>query len=253
MPLLHTEAVTLRRRRTREADALLVLFCKESGKITASTRSVLKTTSRYAGVTQPFNHIDTILYAKVEDQEIWTLTQTALIRSFDHLRDDVTRMTYASCLAEWVDFLSGDLESSRPVWSLILQAFQRWNDQTPVLEDLFYYQWQLLMDAGLYPEISRCRSCSKTDSPAWHYEPSAGGLACPDCSPEGHTIHHGSIQALRRMAASPEPPLIRLSPAQIDEINLLLQTHLEYHIGVRSRASLFLSQWNNTLKTQLLR
>ena len=96
MPILHTEAITLRRRRGREADALVTLFTKGAGKILVSTRGVRKSTSRYAGVTQPFNHLNVILYAKVRDQEIWTLTQASLMEAFDAIQNDLKRMAWAS-------------------------------------------------------------------------------------------------------------------------------------------------------------
>jgi len=243
MPLLQTEALTLRRRRTKDADALVTLFCKEGGKITASTKSVLKTTSRYAGVTQPFNHLQVMLYAKTETQDIWTLTQVGLIETFEHLRTDLTRMAYACCLAEWVDFLSDDMQSNYRVWTLLLDAFHRWNESTPSEEKLFYYQWHMLTDAGFAPEIYSCLATGKTDSKRWYYHSEQGGIVHPVAADTGHLIHHGSILALRRLDQSPEPPRLKLSKEQIQEIQTLLHQHLEYHVGKRSRANLFLNEW----------
>lgn len=251
MPLLHTEAMTLRRRRTNEADALVTLFTRSQGKIVTSTKSVLKTQSRYAGVTQPFNHIHTILYAKVEEQEIWTITQITLLESFDHLRNDTERMTYASCLAEWTDFLTSDFEPNQRIWHLLLNAFRRWNEKDPRLEDLYYYQWNLLLSAGLQPDITLCRQCRNKESLQWYYQTHEGGLKCASCTSAGLMLHNGSIQALRRMSASDSPPPLHLTEDQLREINHLLQQHLEFHAGMRSRASLFLNLWNFSSKPSL--
>lgn len=245
MPILHTEALTLRRRRGREADALVTLFTKGAGKILVSTRGVRKSTSRYAGVTQPFNHLNVILYAKARDQEIWTLTQASLVEAFDVIQNDLKRMAWASCLAEWIETFSGDFESNLAVWDLLRETLRGWNRHDPPEEELIQCQWRILVYAGLQPDIHRCHGCGLVESPAWRYLPAEGRLACPSCSQHGLRIGNGSIQALRRMTAT-SAPLIRLSPKQKEEIRLLLKTHVEYHAEQRLRSSLFLEQWQGT-------
>ncbi|HOJ61612.1 MAG TPA: DNA repair protein RecO [bacterium] len=242
MPILHTEAITLRRRRGREADALVTLFTRRAGKIIASTRGVLKTTSRYAGVTQPFNHLNVILYAKVQEQEIWTLTQVSLVESFDAVQGDLKRIAWASCLAEWIEAFSGDFESNLAVWDLLLDTLRGWNRREPAEEELIQCQWRLLVSAGLQPNLHHCHRCGGRESSAWYYLPADGCLACAACVHQGLRLGHGAIQALRRMTGPAPAPLIRLTPQQKNEIRRLLLTHVEYHTGVRLRSPLFLEQ-----------
>jgi DNA repair protein RecO (recombination protein O) len=242
MPLLHTEALTLRRRRTRDADALITLFCRQYGKITASARSVMKTTSRLAGVTQPFHYLNVVLYAKNESQDIWTLTQVALIHRFASLQNDLWKMAFASCLCEWMDLLSEEFESNMRVWDLLLDAFQRWETNMPAQEELFFYQWHLLADAGWQPEIRQCVLSGKKEESGWIYLPQEGGIAARGLTTGGLEISGGAVQALRRIADSNHPPNHRLSIAQKNEINLLLKRHLEFHGGGQSRSSLFLDK-----------
>jgi len=242
MPLLHTDALIMRRRPTRDADALVTLFSEKGGKITASTKSVMKTTSRLAGITQPFNHLHAILYAKSEDQDIWTLTQASLIRTFSAIQTDLNRMAFASCLVEWLDILSGEFESNQPVWRLLMAAMDRWERQPPSLEDLFYCQWRLLRDAGVEPQIGACLRCRRAEAPSWFYSVKEGGVFCQKCHNEGLALSHGSVLLLRELAASPQPPSWRLSGEQKDEIRLLLDRHLEYYGGMASKASRFLGK-----------
>lgn len=231
----------------READALVTLFCQQGGKVIASTKSVMKTGSRYAGITEPFNHLHVVLYIKSEAQDIHTLTQAGLVYSYDTLRQDITRLAHASCLAEWVDFLSDESQSNPVVWRLLLSAFERWSINEPRHEDLFFYQWKLLADAGLAPQVHRCVNTGVTSAKQWHYLPGTGAVSADESSQSGVVLHQGSIQILRQLDASHEPPAIRFSKEQIKEIESLLQQHLEYHVGMRSRANLFLHQWNSVL------
>ncbi len=242
MPLYNTEALSLRRRRTRDADAFITLFSRHFGKITAKVRSVMKTTSRLAGVTQPFHHLNVVLYAKTENQDIWTLTQVSLITQFQNLQQDLNRMSFASCLAEWVDLLSEDFDSNNTVWNLLLDAFYRWDRTAPAIEDLFFYQWHLLSDAGWQPEINQCVLTGEKERTTWTYLPDKGGVACKENTSGVLTLSGGAIQALRKIAASKKPPRHTLSEIQKKEISLLLKKHLEYHGGVQSRTGLFVDQ-----------
>lgn len=238
MPLIHTEAVVLRRRRMRDSDAIITLFAKECGKIAVSAKSVMKTTSRSAGVTQSFNRIHSILYAKNRDQEIWTLTQVSLVESYITLQTDLNKMAYASCLAEWIDFLSHDFESNRAVWKLLLHAYSRWNQIEPCKEELIYYQWWLLRIAGLHPNLTGVME-GKTHI----YHAADGRLIANNEQIEGGVIMHaGSLMALKSLASAKEPPSLRLSQQQQIEIQRLIHAHLEYHVGRRSRSSLFLDK-----------
>ena len=243
MPLLHTEAIILRRIRTKDADALVVLYGKTAGKITTSTKSVLKTQSRYAGVTQPFNRIHAVLYAKKEDQDIWTITQVSLIESYDQIQQNVSRLAYASCLAEWLDFFCHDRESNLVIWNLFVSAMQRWNQVEPSMEDLLFYEWKFLSSAGLQPEINHCLKTRKEDAPAWVFIPQEGGIINSSLVSGGMSISQGTVQALRLLSRSQTPPAVRLSPQQKHETNLLLKIHLEYHAGLKSRARFFLERW----------
>ncbi len=237
MPLIHTEAVVLRRRRMRDSDAMITLFAKECGKIAVSAKSVMKTTSRSAGVTQPFNRLHAILYAKTRDHEIWTLTQVSLVESFNTLQTDLNRMAFASCLAEWIDFLSHDFESNLAVWDLIMQAYSRWDSSEPTQEELIYYQWRLLRYAGLHPNLSGAEE-GKTHV----YLAADGRLSDAGSNQQGVVVHAGSLMALKALATSKEPPSVRLSQQQQMEIQRLIHSHLEFHIGRRSRSSKFLDR-----------
>ncbi|MBN2329846.1 MAG: DNA repair protein RecO [Candidatus Omnitrophica bacterium] len=242
MPIYHSEAITLRRRRTREADALVTFWCRSFGRVVASTRSVLKTSSRYAGVTQPFNRLQVIFYAKTDEQDIWTLTQASLIESYDGIHNDLVRISYASNLIEWIEALSGDFQSSERVWRILTECLTRWNRHAPREEELFYYQMHLLIDAGQQPDMGACQNCGKTLDGAWNYISSTGGIFCHSCRTEGLSLSGGAVEILRRLSETTRPPTIRMSEQQRREIRSLLQTHGIYHAGLQSRAAQFQDQ-----------
>lgn len=237
MPLLHTEAIVLRRRRLRDADAIVIFYTRESGRIAASAKSAFKTTSRSAGVTQPFNQLQTILYAKNRDQDVWTLTQVSLVKSYTQIQTRLDRLAYGSCLAEWIDFLSGDVESNAAVWNLLIDALMRWDANEPTPKDLIFYQWRLLRLSGLQPDIS-----TRSEAPRWVYHAADGRIAPAEGYEGAVSLNLGSIRALQQIASSSEPPRLKISQQQQGEIQRLIQAHIEYHLGRRPRSSLFIEQ-----------
>lgn len=239
MPQIHTQAFTLRRRRTREADALVTLFTQSSGKVIASTRSVMKTQSRLAGITQPFQCLDVILYAKTRDQEIWTLTQASLIASHARIQSDMTGFAAASLLAEWCESLSAEFDSNQAVYRLLQEAFARLDSPPCAPSAVIRDQWQLLRLSGFAPHIRGCVHCGETEASRWQYSAPAGGLLCPACGRRGMDLQPGAVKALRQVVSGPADINIRLGPAQQKQIEQMLQAHLEYHAGIQTRTSLF--------------
>jgi len=229
----------------READALVILFTKKAGKVTVSGRSVLKATSRFAGITQPYNHLHVVLYAKSREQEIWTLTQAALVRDFGSIQGDLGRMAYAACLAEWVDALSGEFESSLRTWDVLIRAFERWDATPPRPAELVQSQWRLLAEAGVQPEVGACIRCGREENASWLYSAEEGGIGCPSCIEKGTPVAAGSLQALREIVRTGFPPPVRLSRSQWGEIDRMLQSHVEFHVGIPFRSASFFRRWRS--------
>lgn len=229
MPYYRTESITLRRRALRDADAMLTLYTRDHGKISAIVRGALKTGSRFAGVTQPFNRLDTVFYARLEDQEVWTLTQASLVRQFPRIQGDYLRMAAASSIGEWVDLLSGDAERNETVWDALWNALERFEANAPPWETLLYYQWALLRTAGVRPGTGACARCGRQEDSAWYCHVKEGTLYCSDCESRGRRLSGGALQAARRFSLPDGPPNVRLAPSQRLELLDWFHNHLTYH------------------------
>ena len=119
-----------------------------------------------------------------------------------------------------------------------MQAFTRWNQSEPNKEELIYYQWRLLRYAGLHPNLS-----GAAEGITHIYNAADGRLIESGSSAEhGVVMHAGSLMALKNLASAKEPPSLRLSQQQQTEIQRLIHSHLEFHVGRRSRSSLFLDR-----------
>ena len=94
------EAVVLRHTDWGEADRLLWLYTRESGKIRAIAKGARKMRSRKAGHLEPFTRVN-LLLAQGHDMPL--VTQAETVDAYLSLREDLIRVAYASYVVELLD------------------------------------------------------------------------------------------------------------------------------------------------------
>ena len=122
MKLYKVKAIVLSSREMREADRVLTIFSREQGKLRVVAHGVSKPASRKRGSVQPFCYTDFLLN---RGREIDSVSQCQVLEIFSPLREDLTRLTYASYLAELVDNLTGEGEANQAVFALLLTCLAR--------------------------------------------------------------------------------------------------------------------------------
>lgn len=86
--------------------------------------------------------------------------------------------------------------------------------------------------AGFGPRLEGCLLCGLTPNaePDWHWDPIAGGLYCPTCSPKGdRRVRSISPQLMERLSPIEAPPL-PLSPEDLAETELFFEKLAEQQL-----------------------
>src|SRR5512136_3333508 len=94
------EAIVLRHMDWGEADRLLWLFTRETGKIRAVAKGVRKPRSRKSGHLEPFTRVNLLL---AQGRDLPIITQAEMIESHLPLRENLRRMGYAAYIVELLD------------------------------------------------------------------------------------------------------------------------------------------------------
>jgi len=247
MPYHQTEAVALRRWRTNEADAIYLLFTESLGKIRANARGVAKTTSRMAATLQPYNRIHVVLYSKHEGQEVLTVTQVSLIRHHPGLQNDLTKLSLTACAAELIDGCTADAEPNPTLWSLLTKLLVYWDEEEATQAQLMAFILRILQSTGFEPYLSSCAACGATERSEWYYNPERGGLVCPTCRKTERMVLSGNaIGLMNRLSAGEKLSSSSYSESDIKHALMLLDEHIGYHVGKRSRALQLLEQLTGT-------
>ena len=147
------EAVVLKHRDQGEADRMLTLYSRERGKVRALAKGVRKTHSRKAGHLEPFTHVSLQLAI---GRNWFVVSQAEAQETFNHLRESLDTIGFASYLIELVDKFTYEEEENAPVFHLLVQTLRRLNrGDSPNLVTR-YFEIRLLDNFGFRPELKNC-------------------------------------------------------------------------------------------------
>nr|WP_245599394.1 DNA repair protein RecO [Nakamurella lactea] len=228
--------VVLRVTKLGEADRIVTLLTRHTGRVRAVAKGVRRTKSRFGGRLEPFNHVELQLYA---GRNLDIVTQAESLDAFGGvLAADYGRYTAATAIVETAERLTAEeREPSLRLYLLLVSALRALTevgrDPSLVLDSFLLRAMAL---AGWAPALIECARCS---SPGPHaaFHIAAGGLLCQNCRSVG--------------AARPAPSTMELMAALADgdwstanaaatahrrEASGLVAALLQYHLerGLRS-------------------
>jgi DNA repair protein RecO (recombination protein O) len=178
-----TEAIILSARNWDESDRMVTLFSREYGKVTAIAYGARRPRNQMSGTVQPFVHAELALTA---GKSLDSIKQCDIIESFRELREDLTKMSYASFLAELASELWPEREAEPKAFELLLDAFRLIGSRNPRLTALAG-ALQLLALGGFRPETSRCVVCDKPLTFPATFDGHTGGSIGSCCSQPGYS------------------------------------------------------------------
>ncbi len=196
--LYRVDAVILKRTDVGEADRLLTLYTAERGKLRAVAKGARKPSSRKTGHVELFNRAS-LLIAVGRDLDV--VTQAETVESFQPVRSDLDRLSYAYYFAELVDRFTEEEEENRQIFDLILNAFH-WLGQTEHLpRTARFFELALLDSLGYRPELYYCVNCREELLPEENYfTPEGGGglnSKCRDSHRDARAISLNGLKVLR--------------------------------------------------------
>jgi len=241
--LYRVSALVLRQRDLGETDRILTLLTRERGKVRAVAKGVRRPRSKLACGAQLLC-CSTMQLAAGSSLDI--VTQCDVRTAFYGLREDLTRLSYASYFADLVDSFVEDHDGSERVFDLLYAAVSQ-AEQTDRLELLArIFELRLMAELGYAPELGVCVRCGEESRGDWAaFSPALGGVICQTCAAQEQGWRRLSAGALRtaRICANAWPgllPKVRLTRALAAELAAAMRAYIEYHLGRRMRSASFL-------------
>jgi DNA repair protein RecO (recombination protein O) len=200
--LYRDEAIVLRTQKLGEADRIITLLSKRTGRIRAVGKGVRRTKSRFGARLEPFTHVDLQLYA---GRSLDVITQAETLRPYgERLTGDYPRYTAGIAMLETAErFTPEEKEPALRQFLLLVGGLrtlgERDHDPRLVLDA---YLLRSLAVAGYAPSLEECALCGAKQAPANQapggarpdgfggegsraFAVAAGGLVCRSCRPPG--------------------------------------------------------------------
>ncbi len=228
MPGLYKdEGLVLKTMRLGEADRIVTLMLRSTGKVRAVVKGVRKTKSRWGARLEPFTHVEVMLYRG--RGELDTVTSAHILTSFDVLRLDYQRLMDAAALVELVEKMTPDRENALPTYALLLSGLRALaaGKGSSVVAAFFV---KILSISGYHPQLGSCAGCG-TDQSIGGFSAEMGGVVCEDCYNEDASAMRASsddIVLLKELLAT-EIGESRATFPTTDVTNIL-RRYAEFHI-----------------------
>src|SRR5690348_12003439 len=218
MQLYRDDGIVLRTQKLGEADRIITILGRTSGRIRAVAKGVRRTKSRFGARLEPFTHVDLMLHT---GRSLDIITQAEVIRPYgEPLTGDYPRYTAGVAMLETAErFTPVEKEPALRQLLLLIGGLRALTDaeHAPGLV-LDAFLLRSLAVAGYAPALQECARCGAPESGTQGSGPqgsgpqgsatlrsgrrlpafavAAGGMVCASCRPPG--------------AASPAAPTVAL-------------------------------------------
>jgi DNA repair protein RecO (recombination protein O) len=186
---LSTPAIVLRAVNYGEADRIVTLFGRDTGRLSALARAARKSQRRFAGGLG----LCAVGVASLRERAGADLL---ILESFDAtaahavLGSDVARMVTKLCAPRQVE---------AAVYDWLADFLAHLDAEGASAERLRVFELGLLGALGFGPVVDRCVACGDAGAKAYRWDPDRGGAVCGACARVGRPISAEARAALARL------------------------------------------------------
>jgi DNA repair protein RecO (recombination protein O) len=236
--LYRDEAIVLRTQKLGEADRIITLLTRSSGRVRAVAKGVRRTTSRFGSRLEPFTHVDLQL---AEGRSLDIVTQAETLDPFaSRMGASYECYTAGTVMLETAERLViEDKEPALQQFLLLVGALRAMCDTgRPPHQVLDSFLLRSLAVAGYAPTFEACARCGLMGAHR-SFSPAAGGMLCSTCRVPGSM--NPSLEAVVLLGAllAGDWPVIEASEARHrKEATGMVAAYLQWHLerGLKSLA-----------------
>jgi DNA repair protein RecO (recombination protein O) len=193
-----TEGVVIHKIKLGEADRILTLYTADLGKIEAVAKGVRRPKSKMAG------HLELLTCSQLRlarGRNLDTIIGCQTSEGFFALKNDLWLTSCGLYTAELVNQFTPERAADARLFRLLLDTLAKLSQAVNTELVLRYFELSLLTRTGYRPQLQTCVACGTELKPVNNFFcPEAGGVVCPECSPQnppGFPISVDAIKVLR--------------------------------------------------------
>ena len=202
MATLSTPAIVLRAVSYGEADRVVTLFGRATGRLSALARGARKSQRRFAGGLGLGAVGDASLRERA-GAELLTLERFEITAAHAGFGADLARMAHAAYAAELVSKLCAPRQAEPSVYDFLFVFLERLERAPASAERLRIFELGLLGRLGFGPVVEGCAVCGRVTERDHRWDPDRGGAVCAGCGKVGRPLRTAVRAALARIARTP--------------------------------------------------
>jgi len=234
--LYRDEAIVLRTQKLGEADRIITLLTRSSGRVRAVAKGVRRTTSRFGSRLEPFTHVDLQL---AEGRSLDVVTQAVTLDPFaGRLGSSYEQYTAGTVMLETAERLVvEDKEPALQQFLLLVGALRAMCDTGRAPHQVLdSFLLRSLAVAGYAPTFEACARCGVM-GPHRSFSPAAGGMLCATCRVPGSMNPASETVVLLGALLAGDWPVVEASePRTRKEATGMVAAYLQWHLerGLKS-------------------
>jgi DNA repair protein RecO (recombination protein O) len=206
---LVTPAIVLRVVNYGEADRIVTLLGRDTGRLSALARGARKSQRRFAGGLALCS-VGSAALRERPGAELATLERFDATEPHAALGADVARMAHAAYAAELVGKLCAPHQVEIKVFDALAEFLRLLDTEGASAERLRVFEIGLLSHLGFGPVLDTCAVCAgdrfegrPPSEVAFRWDPDRGGAICTACARGGRPLQPAVREALIRLARTP--------------------------------------------------
>jgi DNA repair protein RecO (recombination protein O) len=242
MSLFRDDGIVLRTQKLGEADRIITLLTRRSGRVRAVARGVRRTKSKFGARLEPFSHVDVQFFARGGEligKGLPLCTQGETIAAYgSRIVTDYARYTAGTAMLETAErFTDHEGEPAVQQYLLLvggLRTLAAGEHDARLVLDAFLLR--SLAVNGYAPSFDDCAKCGMP-GPNRFFSVGAGGVVCGECRPAGSVVPSlESLELLGALLGGDWETADACEPRHCREGSGLVAAYLQWHLerGLRS-------------------
>lgn len=206
--IVKTNAIVLRISPFSRTSHVTTWLTPDHGRVATVVKGACRPNSAFLGQYDLFTTCELLFYRR-DFEGAHAIRECAPLERRDSLRTDWRRVSVASYLCDLTYRACPAGQESGPIYRLLSGALDALCANPADAEGILRYELSLLQTLGLMPQLTLCPHCHTPDQPWTRFSLASGRVVCPHTgsATPGEptvTVHHGAIDALRRLAPAQE-------------------------------------------------
>lgn len=183
MPVLKTEAITLRRTDYSNSSQIITFYTRNYGKIRTLAKGFKRSSGKFNSKAIDLLTYCQILFIKKEHSSLYTLTDAVLQNNYPLFRNNLDAYYKAACIAELLNEFTEESDPSEQLFDICLETLSRMAANTGTAVYFLAYEIKMLKVLGYLPELRYCVNCTGSIQQVAevYFSARAGGVLCRQC------------------------------------------------------------------------